>query len=420
MKMTLYVRLPAKAIAVDFKRWTQIPVEFAHIDAQFRVIETGCASLEELGRIVPAAREVVLLTGAADITIVRITAPPLPQSKLRLALAGLTEDYLLNDPANCLFRSGFVRDGQLTIAIADREWINTIATHFYALGAANIKVLPLPLYVAPIDGGIFAVVIHTADTVEIAVRSGPREGIGFSCYPQDLRASESETLNLLLKIANGRPLSIAVPADRLDAYQHAHYAHAADGNVFNLREDDWQCWLDSAAPPTFDFTPELNSRHAKGSAAERWRTPILVTGFLVLMNIAALNIDWWRMHREEKSLRLAMTSQYQRNFPTETVILDPLAQMQQKRQLAQGAGSDRFTVLLAHFSLALQSSDRQFATTSPIWSLEYRDSALSIQLRPGISVPLDKIRDALKLHQVELIEQPPQEGRLAWQIRMAS
>ena len=221
MKMTLYVRLPAKAIAVDFKRWTQIPVEFAHIDAQFRVIETGCASLEELGRIVPAAREVVLLTGAADITIVRITAPPLPQSKLRLALAGLTEDYLLNDPANCLFRSGFVRDGKLTIAIADREWITTIATHFYALGAANIKVLPLPLYVAPIDGGIFAVVIHTADTVEIAVRSGPREGIGFSCYPQDLRASESETINLLLKIANGRPLSIAVPADRLDAYQHA-------------------------------------------------------------------------------------------------------------------------------------------------------------------------------------------------------
>ena len=86
MKMTLYVRLPAKAIAEDFKRWTQIPVQFAHIDAQSRVIKTGCASMEELIRIVPAAREVVLLSGAADITIVRITAPPLSQSQLRLAL----------------------------------------------------------------------------------------------------------------------------------------------------------------------------------------------------------------------------------------------------------------------------------------------------------------------------------------------
>ena len=420
MKMTLYVRLPAKAIAEDFKRWTQIPVQFAHIDAQSRVIETGCASMEELIRIVPAAREVVLLSGAADIIIVRITAPPLSQSQLRLALAGMTEDHLLTDPANCLFKSGFVRNGQLTVAIADREWIETIATHFYALGAINIKVLPLPLYVAPIDGGLFAVVTHAADTVEIALRTGPNEGIGFSCCPQNLRASESETIDLLLKIANGRPLNLAVPADRLEAYQHAQYVHAGDANFLNLSEDDWKCWLDTAAPPTFDFIPELHSRHAKGSAVVRWRTPMLVAGLLVLMNIAALNIDWWRMHREEKSLRLAMTSQYQRNFPNETVILDPLAQMQQKRQLVQGAGSDRFSVLLAHFSHALQSSDRQFATTSPIWSLEYLDSALSIQFRPGISVPLDKIRDALKLHRIELIEQPPQEGRLAWQIRMAS
>jgi hypothetical protein len=125
------------------------------------------------------------------------------------------------------------------------------------------------------------------------------------------------------------------------------------------------------------------------------------------------------MHREEQFLRMSMTSQYQRSFPNETVILDPLAQMQQKKQRTQGAGSDQFSTLLARFSDALQSSDVQAASASPIWSLDYRDAVLRIQLKAGISLPLDKIRDALKLHQIDLIEQPPQEGRMVWQIRTA-
>ena len=418
--MTLYLRLPSRSLAADFKSWTQLPAAFAQTDTNSRIIKTGYAPAANLAAMLPAARQVVLLLGVADITIVRIPAPPLPKSQLRLALAGLTEDHLLSDPADCLFKSGLAKDGQLTVAIADRDWLGAVVAYFYSLGTTDITALPMPLCITPSDSGILAVVSHTSDMVEIALHTGLGEAFGFTSYPHDSRSCESEMINLLLKIANGRPLSIAVPAERLDAYQRAQHFIAIDTEHFGLREDDWQCWLNSAVQPEFDFVPELRSRHAKGSAVQGWRTPLLVAGFIFLMNLVALNIDWWRMHREEQSLRMSMTTQYQRSFPTETVILDPLAQMQQKKLRTQGAGSDQFSTLLARFSDALQSSDVQAASASPIWSLDYRDSALFIQLRAGISLPLDKIRGALKLQQIELIEQPPQEGRMVWQVRTAS
>ena len=419
MMMTLYLRLPSRALAPDFKSWTQLPTAFVQADTNARVMKTGHASAESLAAMLAATRQVVLLLGVADVTIVRITAPPLPKSQVRLALAGLTEDYLLSDPADCLFKSGPAKEGQRTIAMTDRDWLEAVVAHFYTLGAADITALPMPLCIRPVDGGILAVVSHTADKVEIALRTGPGEAVGFTSCPHDPRSCESEVITLLLKIANDRPLSMVVPAERLDAYLYAQHSIAGDANLVELREDDWQCWFDSTAKADFDFVPELRSDHVKPSAVKGRRTPILIVSFILLIHLIGLNIDWWRMHREEQFLRMSMTSQYQRSFPNETVILDPLAQMQQKKQRTQGAGSDQFSTLLAHFSDALQSSDGQAALASPIWSLDYRDAVLRIQLKAGISLPLDKIRDALKLHQIDLIEQPPQEGRMVWQIRTA-
>ena len=125
--MTLYLRLPSRSLAADFKSWTELPAAFAQTDTNSRIIKTGYAPAANLAAMLPAARRVVLLLGVADITIVRIPAPPLPKSQLRLALAGLTEDHLLSDPADCLFKSGLAKDGQLTVAIADRDWCGRCA-----------------------------------------------------------------------------------------------------------------------------------------------------------------------------------------------------------------------------------------------------------------------------------------------------
>ena len=61
-----------------------------------------------------------------------------------------------------------------------------------------------------------------------------------------------------------------------------------------------------------------------------WRQPLALAAAVLAINVAALNIDWWRMKAEANSLRASMTQTYKSALPKETVIIDPVAQMWQK------------------------------------------------------------------------------------------
>jgi general secretion pathway protein L len=111
-----------------------------------------------------------------------------------------------------------------------------------------------------------------------------------------------------------------------------------------------------------------------------WRGSLLLVSAVLLVNIAALNFDWWQMSREAKNLRAAMLQIYQARYPKESVIIDPIAQMQQKigsaKQAAGLAIPQDFTALATSFGEAWASIA---ASEKPsIASLEYRDSSLFV------------------------------------------
>lgn len=414
---TLYIRLPSRACAADSDSWKQLPMAFAMTDASGRISAAGIAGADERSRMASQSHSVVLILGAADVTILRMAIPKMSSGQLRQALPGLTEDYLLVDPAHCIFKSELNAAGQLTAAIADSAWINTIVDDFQSRGATNLMALPAPLCIAPASDQLIAIVSRTNDIIDIALRNGSDEAFGFTLCPSDASAHEREVLETLLRMARGRPLTVAVPAGELDHYRQAQLFISGDTDSFHLCADDWRLWFGDSTPVSFNFITELQTKQSRATTLKGWRTPLTIASLVLSTNLIALNADWWRMQQEAQTLRAAMTKQYQRSFPAETVIIDPLAQMQQKQQRAAGAGSSEFTSLLAHFGQAWQSSDLPTPLLQSVVGLDYRNTALNIEIRAGASLPLDKIRDALKSKKIELIEQPPKNGGMVWQIR---
>jgi general secretion pathway protein L len=139
---------------------------------------------------------------------------------------------------------------------------------------------------------------------------------------------------------------------------------------------------------------------------------------LLLINIFALNIDWWRMKSEADDLRASMTQIYRATFPKDTVIVDPLAQMKQKLGGGQRGAPDDFSTLAASFGEAWASM-AQNRGTAAIAGLEYKDRSLSVRFKPGGTPPTEQMKTALAGRNLTLETGPAQAGATVWQIRSA-
>lgn len=152
-----------------------------------------------------------------------------------------------------------------------------------------------------------------------------------------------------------------------------------------------------------------------------WRWPLALTAAVLLTNVAALNIDWWRMKNEASTLRASMIQIYKSAYPKESVIIDPVAQMQQKVGLAkQGSGQaapDDFTAITAAFGEAWASVIPATGKASSISALEYRERSLFVRLKPDGDAPTQKMKTALAKRDLSLDLVPSQSGGVVWQIR---
>jgi general secretion pathway protein L len=136
---------------------------------------------------------------------------------------------------------------------------------------------------------------------------------------------------------------------------------------------------------------------------------------LLLINVVALNFDWWRMSREAANLRASMKQIYLSAYPKETVILDPLLQMRQKITAAKrdsgAAAADDFSRLVAELSQAWDSTHP--ADSSAIVSLTYQQRSLLVQLKSPLPAPA--MQAALAAHQLNLEVAP--DAATTWTIR---
>jgi len=119
-----------------------------------------------------------------------------------------------------------------------------------------------------------------------------------------------------------------------------------------------------------------------------------------------------------------MVQIYKSAYPKESVIIDPIAQMQQKIAIAKHdsglAAPDDFTAITAAFgeAWAVTAAGKSTAITA----LEYQDRSLFVHLKSGSGAPTQQMQAALAKRRLSLTLAAPdsaagQSGAAVWQIR---
>lgn len=387
------------------------PSQFALVGDGGALLQQGAAPFGSLTDMIGAARRVVLLLSAADVTLLRVTVPPLTAARMKAALPNLVEEHLLGDPADCVLAvtPSVGADGQRTVAVAQRAWLDKLARGLLAQGAQQIRALPAQLCLPlPPDGVTAAIVEHGAD-LELSLRLAPETGLGLTLAPQPEVA-----LHTLRALAGAAPLTVYVAAAALAAYRPL--AAALPG--VTLAEDRWEHWIAAAHGASPDLAAALGASGAPARHWQRWRWPLRLAALAALVNLIGLNLEWRQLKGEADAVRLSMRQTFRAAYPKETVIVDAAAQMRKNiaaARLASGeVGADEFTALCAAFAeatAALQGKDA-------IAALEYRERGLLAKIKPDTvdAAALGQVKAALAARELELTEATPGN----WQIRRAA
>jgi general secretion pathway protein L len=412
---TLYIRLPSKAAADAAAHWNTLPCAFAVVARGDAIEREGTASLNDLADIVAKVQRVVLLVAASDVTLLRVQVPPMSASKLKAALPNLVEDQLMSDPDECLVASGATVDGLRTVAVMHRGWFEILAKTFTTFGARHLAAVPAQLCLPYQSGTVTAAVSEQDGEIDLTVRLGEQQGIGLPIVPEQPETAAQDAVQTLSAIVPEAPVSLYVPQAAVGAFQEAVDAqHALDQRIA-VHADNWLRWISGANNTTLDLVAASGIGSGQAINWRAWRWPAVLATAALLVNIVALNVDWWRMKREADALRASMTQTYRAAYPKDTMIIDPLAQMRQKvaaaRHDAGQAAPDDFTALAANFGEVWQSTLGQ--GVNAIATVEYRDRSLFVRLKPEGQLPVDQIRAALAARNLSLT----QSSVGVWQIR---
>jgi general secretion pathway protein L len=396
---TLYIRLPARADGEGALSRFAVVADSGAIEQQ------GEGVLRGLGDLVAASRRVLLLLAAVDVTLLQVKAPPLSGARLKAALPSLVEEQVLGDPAECALTAAPAQsaDGMRSIAVVQRAWLEPLVRTMLTLGARAVTALPAQLCL-PLEPGHVSAAIGPS---EITLRDGLYHGLGLA-----MTSTPEVALQTVRALAGDAPLTLYVPAAELGEYQ----ALAAEaGPAITLEEDRWEHWIAGSKTTNLDLVPALGSAGARATDWQRWRWPMVLALLAVIVNLAALNIQWLRMKREADATRLAMLQTFKAAYPKETVIQDPVAQMRLNIARAKAAsgqvGADEFTYLAAAFGEAARALPRPLGVAA----VDYRERALSVKLKPESADPgvLSQLKAALAARNLSLTESAP----ATWQIR---
>lgn len=417
---TLYIHLPCKATADLAPRWLDVACPYALVNAQGAIEREAIGSLTDISATVAKAQRVVMLLAASDVTLMQVSIPPLSATKLKAALPNLVEEQLLGSTADCVIVAGEVANGLRAVAVVQRVWLEKISTALKMLGAQPISVLPAQLCLPYQAGHVTAAVIQQGSDVDLALRLSDQTGMGLA-----LSTHQPETvIQALCAVIPESPITLYVPRTDMQLYQAATSATNLQGRI-SLVADTWPLWITGARNATLNLMTGLHAESSPNINWQPWRWVLILAAAILFVNIFALNFDLWQMKNEAATLRATMTQIYQARYPKQSVIIDPIAQLQQKIAFAKRdsglAASDDFTMLAANFGEAWSSVTT--ADKPTIAKLEYREHSLFVGLKANQNnnneALIQQMQAALTSRNLSLAVAPAESGSVNWQIRSA-
>lgn len=412
MASTLYILLPSKAVAHSSPEWVRLARPFALVSDEGGILQHGRQTLADLKALAANARQVSLLLAASDVSLMSVKVPPMSAAKLKLALPNLLEDQLLGDPAELILLSTPVQNGACTIAAVDKVWMESLHETMQVLGAKRLTAHTLSMSMRFEPDASSVIVDLDEHVTELAMRFADQNGLGLTFMRDvqtDLQAVVSQVLQTLSVFANQAELKVAVSAEHLAAFQQAApQADTQDGaQKYHFQTLDWNTRIAGLSPSAIDLMSSVSHANQSSFDWTRWRWPLGLAAAAVLVNLAALNFQWLSMQREARALSDALTQTYRTSFPKETVILDPLAQMQQKinlgRKLAGLSTPDDFLVLAAQFGQVWDTVTAGKPAGPAVVSMEYREHSLFIKIKSSGQLPMEQFKTALQEYALVLV-----------------
>jgi general secretion pathway protein L len=210
----------------------------------------------------------------------------------------------------------------------------------------------------------------------------------------------SEALQALQLLAPEGKLKVHVAQQLMQGLQQAAAAIPGLADRLELKAMGWHGRIAGFSSSTPDLMQGVQLPQLNRGNWQAWRWPAGLAALALLVNVIGLNAEWLGMKREAKRLSDGMVQSFRAAYPKETVIREPLAQMQQKitaaRRLAGQSSADDFIVLTSQFSQAWEGSVVGAGVQgAAISSLEYRDHSLLVKTKAQGMLPVDALRTAL-------------------------
>jgi general secretion pathway protein L len=418
---TLFIRMVSKADADGTPQWLDLACPFALVSNSGAIEREGVSPLSDLSDTIAKIQRVVLLLAGSDVNVLRVQAPPLSAARLKAALPNLVEEQLLCDPAECVFVAGGLAGGLRSIAVIQRAWLDRLAKAFISFGARHIAALPAQLCLSNQPDKVTAAIYQRDSYLDLTLRLSEQEGIGLAINVEPGVTAAQEVIQTLRAVIPDAPFTVFVPQEDLHEYQQSTADTPALKERFSISADNWTRWIAGAHSVTLDLMAGLGAAASPKLDWRPWRWTLVLAATVLLVNVGALNFDWWRMKSEANSLSSAMIQIYKSAYPNETVIIDPIAQIQQKiavskRVSGQAAAGD-FTTITAAFGEAWASIKATLPTPPSIAALEYRDRSLYVRIKGDSIAPTSQMKAALAKRNLSLDLAPEQSGAVVWQIR---
>ena len=386
---TLYLRLTSN----------DGPVEWQLVAAD-GTCTVGCHALAELPGETQGAR-IVVMVPATDVTLSKVTLPPVKRSQQRQAALFALEDQLIDDISELHAALGErSKEGVLPLAVVSRmqldEWLERFAHHHLRPEELTIDLLMLP------HSDNEWSVLWEDDGVRI--RTGALSGIGFEPELWSLLWPR-----LLAETGGQRPKRLRV----FDARTNSEAALPLDdalpeGEVMVIPHASGMKWLaldENTKHPFNLLQGDYSRREQWGRRLRPWRPAAAL--FLIWLSIqGGLSLFEMRsLRNQETQLGVQMEELYRKSFPDARKVVDPRLQMEQKLA-ALKSGDSGFMKLAVNAAPALRNT--------MVKGMRYQEGVLEIDLSLPNMAALDDLRAALaaKGLQVDIGNATQQDGKV--------